>query len=90
MPRRRNSQLIIVQEGHVGPPEYNEPTTLVKYYLKDMVYGLLKMKSEENTIECSICLDEICCHKCYALTTCGHGFHLGCIIKCEKCPVCRG
>lgn len=85
MPRRSNNQLVIVQENRVGPPV---GITLTKDYIKDMVYGLIKMKSEENIIICNICLQEITCHKCYALTTCGHGFHKNCIINGEKCPIC--
>ena len=85
MPRRSNNQLIIQQEGRVGAPA---GITLTKDYIKDMVYGLTKIKSEENIIICNICLQEITCNKCFALTTCGHGFHNECIINGEKCPIC--
>ncbi len=85
MPRRSNHELEIHREGQVRPPA---GITLTKDYIKDMVFALIKIKPEENIIICNICLQEITCHKCYALTTCGHGFHRDCIINGEICPVC--
>lgn len=44
-----------------------------------------------ETLECSICCDEIGCAR--ATLACNHTFHLGCIgrwiLKNESCPMCR-
>ena len=41
-------------------------------------------------LECPICMEQICCRNCYALSNCGNSFHLGCYIKnTGACPICR-
>lgn len=93
MPRRRNNQeeiqdgLIILDENSINF-EIREPIRMTKDFLKNQVWELLKEKGKE--VECSVCLEEICCSKCYTLLNCGHSYHLCCIIKCKTCPLCRG
>lgn len=65
-----------------------EPIRIVKDFLKNNYFDMLKEKKEK--IECSICLEEIDCKNCFCLLTCGHSYHLGCVLKCHKCPICRG
>jgi hypothetical protein len=43
----------------------------------------------KEPMECSICLDEICCNRCICLLTCGHHFHFMCIQRTSVCPLCR-
>ena len=93
MPRRRNNNnqfenetpqqpILIHQQVPQKPVNY-----MVNDYLKDDFYEMkLKLKQE---LECSICLDKICCKKCMCLLPCGHSFHLACLIKCNFCPLCR-
>ena len=48
------------------------------------------MKELNKTQECSICMEDMmCCKRCASVLTCGHMFHLCCIIKCSTCPLCR-
>tara|TARA_R110000787_G_scaffold285805_2_gene402384 strand:+ start:747 stop:1049 length:303 start_codon:yes stop_codon:yes gene_type:complete len=62
-------------------------------YLKKHFWNMAK--DLDKKYECSICLEEIDCQKgcerCFSLLTCGHIFHLGCIIRCQpmSCPLCR-
>ncbi len=88
MPRRnnRNPNLIVLDEMSMDI-DYQEPIRVVKDYLKNQMWDLKKEKGEN--IECSICLSEIDCRNCYSLLTCGHSFHLCCVLKCKNCPLCR-
>jgi len=91
MPRRRNNtQIVFVDEpiSDFTSDETREPIKPVKEYLKKTLWDLYKEKGEK--LECSICLDDICCEKCYTVLTCGHHYHLSCVIKVNKCPLCRG
>jgi hypothetical protein len=95
MPRQRRS----VQVLDINPedviewsdtnvnPEFKEPCRPVKDFLKNNYYKLLKENNEK--LDCSICLDEIDCTKCFMLLSCGHYFHIGCCIRCNYCPLCR-
>ena len=55
-------------------------------YLAEKVYDLQKQVGEVP--ECSVCIDKIlpCCH---VLLPCGHQFHMKCVFKVSKCPICR-
>ena len=92
MPRRRNAPVVLIDAIETTEIEYDEkePIRVVKDYLKNQVWDLIKAKPTDNVIECSICLDDICCKKCYTVLTCGHSYHLACVIKCKSCPLCRG
>jgi hypothetical protein len=74
------------QDTNVNP-EIKEPCRPVKDFLKNNYFKLLKEKNDK--IECSVCLEEIDCPKCYYLLNCGHSFHIGCAIRCNFCPLCR-
>ena len=87
MPRRRNSPQLIVLDETTLDYDTQEPIRPVKDFLKNQVWNLYKEKNEK--LECSICLDDICCQKCYTILTCGHSYHLSCVIKCKTCPLCR-
>ena len=87
MPRRRNSPQLIVLDETTLDYDTKEPIRPVKDFLKNQVWNLYKEKNEK--LECSICLDDICCQKCYTILTCGHSYHLSCVIKCKTCPLCR-
>lgn len=87
MPRRRNSPQLIVLDETTLDYDTQEPIRPVKDFLKNQVWNLYKEKNEK--LECSICLDNICCQKCYTILTCGHSYHLSCVIKCKTCPLCR-
>ena len=91
MPRRRNNnQIVYIEEpiSEFGTDMTQEPIRPVKDYLKKTLWDLYKDKGEK--IECSICLDEIDCEKCACWLTCGHHYHLCCVIKTNKCAMCRG
>lgn len=89
MPRRSRPQLVVIDENFELPSQ-QDPIKPVKDFLKNQVWDLIKSKPDNNEIECSICLEQVCCQKCYTILTCGHSFHLSCIIKCNTCPMCRG
>lgn len=87
MPRNRNNRnnnVIVLDENSLDL-DYHEPIRLVKDYLKNQFWELKK----NETMECSICLDNIDCQKCFCLLSCGHAYHLCCIIRCNTCPLCR-
>lgn len=89
MPRRnRNNNLIVLDETSLDY-DIREPIRPVKDFLKNQVWDLIKSKTQDNDIECSVCLEQICCQKCYTMLSCGHSYHLCCIIKCKSCPLCR-
>ena len=62
----------------------NQPVS--EYLSKEFMR--LKGLAGEN-MDCSICLDPICCQRCICLLLCGHSFHYMCIQKQSICPVCR-
>jgi hypothetical protein len=43
----------------------------------------------KEPMDCSICLEQICCDKCVCLLACGHVFHYMCISKQTTCALCR-
>ena len=91
MPRSRNrnhANLIIhddVSEQLLD--DFVEPVRPVKDFLKNEYWDLKKFKNE--ILECAICLNNIDCKNCYCLLSCGHGFHISCVIRTDKCPLCR-
>ena len=90
-PRRRTEQLV---EEEILPPPNNivylqpAPTSMfVSDFLKNNYWDM--MRELKKTQECSICLNEMDCKKCFTLLNCGHSFCLCCIIRCQACPLCR-
>lgn len=81
---RNNRPRFIIEDDHGYLATTNEPIRIVKDYLKNKYWEL--DKELEN---CSICMEEICCKKCFSLLSCGHYFHMSCIYKCSSCPLCR-
>jgi hypothetical protein len=66
----------------------NEQSNVIcKTFLRDFVYETHLKNGTE--LECSICMDKIDCKHCYALLSCGHGFHSFCLMRINKCPICR-
>ena len=68
------------------PPKENT-FTICKTFLRDFVYESHLRNNTE--LECSVCMDRISCKHCYALLSCGHGFHSFCLMRLNKCPICR-
>ena len=96
MPPRRNNTP--VNQTDLGVPQTiylrQEPTSLMcGDYLKKNYWSMAKQLNKK--FECSICLEEIdCeygCERCFCILTCGHIYHLPCIIRCPQmsCPLCR-
>ena len=94
-PRRRNAE---PQQVDIGPAQMvylrPEPVDIfVADYLKNNYWAMAKQLHKK--FECSICLEEIdCkvgCERCFTVLTCGHIYHLPCIIKVNPlmCPLCR-
>ena len=77
----------VPQQIFIQNPPQKPVDHIVNDYLKDDYYELKKKLNID--LECSICLDKICCKKCLALLPCGHTFHLCCLLKCNSCPLCR-
>ena len=93
MPRRRANQL---EELELSNLALNQQPVIIQHtaqpffasdYLRKNHYEMKKSLKKET--ECSICLEKVCCEKCYTLLTCGHEFCLRCIIRCNNCPLCR-
>lgn len=89
MPPRR----ISLNQEDIGSPQtillQSAPNIFVGDFLKNNYWDMAE-KLESNH-ECSICLDNINCKNCFTVLTCGHIFHLSCVIKCSplNCPLCR-
>lgn len=81
MPRRRNQdeQLFILEERSL----------LCLPHLRDTYFEMCKETNKK--LECSVCLDELCCKRCFTLLICGHSLHADCYMRMDekKCPVCR-
>jgi len=89
MPRNNRGAHIVLDDNTFYNEINSEPIRPVKDYLKNFVWKLIKEYKKDEKIECSICLEEVDCQKCYSLLTCGHSFHMSCIYKCNSCPLCR-
>lgn len=102
MPRRNhrnyhNEMEEIIINQAPPPPQptprfiiHQEPkqSIFVSDYLKNNTYDMMKELNKKD--ECSICMEDVlCCKKCFTVLNCGHMFHLGCIIRCPSCPICR-
>lgn len=98
MPRRRNTNVEYAEPVEINDLAQNtihlvsapppQPTkVIVADYLKNNYFD---MATECNkTLQCPVCLEDICCKKCMALLPCGHSYHLCCLIKLDKCALCR-
>lgn len=89
MPRRSNNVPILIDEYMLTDitESPKDPVKIVKDHLKNNYWELLNKSGQK--VECSICMEEVDCKMCFALLSCGHSFHLCCVIKCKSCPVCR-
>ena len=89
MPSSRNSSSRREQEHTQTFLIQNPRNSFCEDFLKNNYWDM--SQTLEKTHECSICLDEIDCKKCFTLLTCGHIFHLPCIVKVQpmQCPLCR-
>lgn len=92
MPRgRRNNndmEVIELNESSLLNDMFQRGGNIVSDYLAHSYYDL--MKETGKKIECPVCMEEICCKKCFTLLRCGHYCCLYEYIKMNKCPVCRG
>ncbi len=71
------------------PRNNNNHTSIVycETFLSNKLFDLCQISKE--SLECSICLEGIDCKKCHVVLSCGHSYHIGCIINQPKCPICR-
>ena len=63
------------------------PNQPVSEYLTKEFVRLKKLANEQ--MDCSICLDSICCPRCCVVLQCGHYGHFMCLQKLSICPLCR-
>lgn len=63
---------------------FNQP---VSEFLSKEFVRLKKIANEP--MDCSICLDSICCERCVIVLICGHYGHFMCLQKQSICPLCR-
>jgi len=65
-----------------------QPNQPVGFFLAKEIYRLKTLANEP--LECSICLESICCNLCFSVLMCGHGYHYSCIVQnvTGKCPLC--
>jgi len=65
---------------------FNQPVSI---FLSKKILKLKQTLQEDLT--CSICIDTICCEKCFTVLSCGHHYHFVCIQQnpSGKCPLCR-
>jgi len=78
------------REIEVPLPQPIQPKP-VKYMVSDFLknnYFDMAQKLDIK-LECPICLEDICCKRCFSLLPCGHHLHLNCLIRLDKCPLCR-
>ena len=82
MPRRRNNNELQEVDIAMPPPQIvvqsHTPFFAADYLRKNHYQMKQDLKKE---IECSVCLEKICCEKCYTLLSCGHEFCLRCIMN---------
>lgn len=66
-----------------------QPNQPVSLFLARELFRLKAIANEP--MECSICLDPICCDRCVCVLMCSHHFHYSCITQNESgcCPMCR-
>jgi len=69
--------------------EVQKKLKFCSHHLAENYFQLNKDLNKE--LECSICLDKLCCKSCFTLLACGHHFHARCIlfVKEKECPLCR-
>ena len=80
----RNNNSIQTTRYLIQSIDVNSPVSdfLVSEFMR------LKLLAKE-TMDCAVCLSEICCEKCFILLQCGHGYHYKCLAKISICPICR-
>jgi len=79
MPPRTNTRFVL--NNNVTP---NQP---VGAFLAKEIFRMKKQLNEE--LNCTICIEDICCDKCYCVLLCGHNFHYVCVSAESICPLCR-
>ena len=85
MPRRRN-QPIETEDESIDLQLTIRKNAPVGEFLRSRYFEL--HKNSLIDLECVVCLQSI--HECcFELLNCGHFFHLRCISKLSKCPICR-
>ena len=100
MPRRRNNVEIsnettpindiasnVIQLIHPHQILQSPQKVMTAEYLKNNYFDMAKECNRK--LDCPICLEDICCRKCFAMLPCGHFYHLSCLINIEKCALCR-
>ena len=85
MPRRRN-QTIDEDNESIDLQLTIRKNNTVSDFLRCRHFELQKAQNED--LECVICLQPVL-ECCYTLYQCGHYFHMRCISKLSKCPICR-
>jgi hypothetical protein len=72
----------LVSSDNPKPVKY-----IVGEYLKNNYYDMAKENGK--SLDCPICMEDICCKKCFCLLPCGHAYHLSCLLPLDKCALCR-
>ena len=87
-PRRNQEEDVQVHIEDLFGGQTEEKT--VSCYLAENYFDMCKQLKID--LECPVCMDKLCCKKCFCLLRCGHYFHLSCWMKTElnNCPTCRG
>lgn len=63
------------------------PNQPVSVFLTKEFVRLKQLAGEP--MDCSICLESICCVRCCVVLQCGHWGHFLCLQKQLICPLCR-
>ncbi len=77
----------LVSPQQILAPNIIPTKFMVAEYLKNSYFD---MSVECNKkLDCPVCLEAICCKRCFSMLPCGHYYHLNCLIKLDKCALCR-
>jgi len=63
------------------------PNQPVSEFLAKEIVRLKGLAKE--TMDCPVCLEQICCNRCVVVLICGHYGHFMCLQKQSVCPLCR-